>query len=351
MEKRPIFIIGTERSGTNLLRAILNSHSNIAIPHPPHIMENFFKIEPLYSVFGESGFKAMINDVVRMVELHPYSWPIRIDRERIFIEAKSRDLINIFFCIYEQYLEYTGKKRWGCKSTFMINHVALVRHYYPKAQFIYMVRDGRDVAVSAQKSIFNNYSIYYIARRWQKEQGLGIYWLNKLSREEIYLLKYEDLIDSPLETINKICIFLGETFENRMLEFFQDKDIQKGAALSVSWKNMARPIIKGNYDKYKYELTKKDIELFEALTWREMDYFSYKLTNPVYFLESFARQKERPGFYDNFQEVMGFLKIQFFAFFTDKNNFLRYKKRIFLNLLRFYWIVKWILSGRKTVNI
>jgi len=69
----PIFIIGTERSGTNLLRPILNSHFHIAIPHPPHIMKNFYKLEPLYTDLNKDAqFKRLIKDVVAMVELHPY---------------------------------------------------------------------------------------------------------------------------------------------------------------------------------------------------------------------------------------------------------------------------------------
>ncbi len=132
----PIFIIGTERSGTNLLRLILNSHSNIAIPHPPHIMKNFFKLEPLYGdLDSDANFKKLVKDVVIVVELHPYPWGIKLDKQRIFRDAEERKLINVFFAIYNQYLASTNKKRWGCKSTFMIHHVALIRRYYPHAKF------------------------------------------------------------------------------------------------------------------------------------------------------------------------------------------------------------------------
>lgn len=110
----PIFITGTQRSGTNLVRLILNTHDNIAIPHPPHIMKNFSKLEPFYSDLSrESNFKRLINDVVKLVELHPYPWGMAINREKIFKEARERNLINIYFALYNQYLESAGKKRWG----------------------------------------------------------------------------------------------------------------------------------------------------------------------------------------------------------------------------------------------
>src|SRR5512145_1978418 len=120
----PVFIIGTERSGTNLLRLILNTHSNIAVPHPPHIMKCFKPILPLYGdLCNERNFRRLVGDVCRMVELHPYPWEMTPDQEKVMQGAKARDLINVYFEIYNQYLSFTGKKRWACKSTFMIEHV------------------------------------------------------------------------------------------------------------------------------------------------------------------------------------------------------------------------------------
>ena len=103
----PIFILGTERSGTNLLRLILNSHPDIAIPHPPHIMKNFFRLEPLYSDLSkDTNFKKLIWDVVRMVELHPYPWGIKIDGDKIFRNTRERNLINIYFHLQKSFCNH-----------------------------------------------------------------------------------------------------------------------------------------------------------------------------------------------------------------------------------------------------
>ena len=50
MPDDPLFIIGTERSGSNLLRVILDAHSRISVPHPPHIMRYF---SPLVARYGD----------------------------------------------------------------------------------------------------------------------------------------------------------------------------------------------------------------------------------------------------------------------------------------------------------
>lgn len=331
----PIFIIGTERSGTNLLRLILNAHSHIAIPHPPHIMKNFFKLEPLYADLAQdNNFRKLIRDVSTMVQLHPYPWGIAIDKERIFRETKDRNLINIFFCIYSQYLEASHKERWGCKSTFMLYHVALVRRYYPCAKFIYMVRDGRDVAVSAKSTIFNHYSVYYTAQLWKKEQEIGIYWLNKLPHKDILLVKYEDLVRSPQAIISSICLFLNEPYQENLLEFYATSEARKSAGLSAAWENTKRPIIQDNFGKFQKELKEREIDLFEAIAGEELDYFSYALTKPFYISEGRRARGVRFKVVYPIEEIFLMIKVQLKHLFTDKNNMLRFKKYWFLKFIR-----------------
>lgn len=337
----PIFILGTERSGTNLLRLILNSHPNIAIPHPPHIMKNFFKLEPLYSDLSKDiNFKRLIQDVVKMVELHPYPWGIKIDKDKIFHDIQERNLINTYFAIYDQYLESTHKKRWGCKSTFMLYHTALIRHYCPYAKFIYMVRDGRDVAVSAKKTIFNHYSVYFTAGLWKKEQQIGIYWLNKLSKNDIFLIKYEDLLNKPEEMVGSLCSFLNEPYQENMLNFFNTIEAKKSGSLSAAWKNTSSPIIKDNFEKFKTELRKDEIDLFEAIAASELDYFSYKLTEPFYLSEGVRARGVKFKIAYMVEEIYLMTVVQLKHLFTDKNNFLRFRKFLFLKFIKILRSIK-----------
>lgn len=338
----PIFIIGTERSGTNLLRLILNSHSNIAVPHPPHILKNFFELEPLYGDLSEArNFRRLVNDVVRLVELHSYPWEMRIDRDKVVSEARERDLVNVYFAVYDQYRQKAGKKRWGCKSTFMINHVALVRHYYPDAKFIYMVRDGRDVAVSAKDVIFNRYSVYYIAKLWREEQLTGMYWLNKLPRQNMLLLKYEELLSVPEGAVRNLCSFLGESYEGQMLDFFNTSEAKKSSSLSRAWRNTSGPIMRNNIGKYKAALTPSEIALFEAIAGRELDYFAYKLENPAHILEGMRGRGIKFRMKYLWEEMFLMLRAQLKSLFTDRNIFLRCRKYLFLKSVRISRRIRW----------
>ena len=331
----PVFIIGTERSGTNLLRLILNAHPDIAVPHPPHIVKLFTPLAPLYGdLSSDDNFRRLIVDICRMVELHTYPWEIRPDPERVFREAVARELICIYFAIYDQYLEYTGKKRWCCKSTFMIDHVADILRFHPDARFIFMVRDGRDVAVSAKSSIFNHYHVFYSARRWQREQRLGLEWLKKLPHDQIMLLKYEELTAAPVTTVKKLCAFLDLPYSDNMLEYHRFNEAKKSGALSISWKNTSKPVIPGNQGKFHRLLTEREVLQFEATALHELQELGYETVNqPEYLLqvrESLSIEHASYRLKDFFMK----LKTETMHLFRDSNSSARIMKNLYMAYLK-----------------
>ncbi|HBL16047.1 MAG TPA: sulfotransferase [Elusimicrobia bacterium] len=335
MADNPIFIIGTERSGTNLLRLILNAHSAIAVPHPPHILKNLFDLEPSYGdLKDDDRFRELIDDAVRVVELHPYPWGFAIDREAVFRDACRRDLLGVYLAIYDQYAAHAGKKRWACKSTHMIRHVALIRQACPGAKFLYMVRDGRDVAVSARETIFNRYSVYYAARLWKEEQDIGLYWLGKLSPDEIHRVRYEDLLRDPRGTVTGICRFLGVDFAPGMLEAHGSSEARKSASLSDAWRNTDQPILEGNSGRFREALTPEEISLYEAIASSELDRCGYGLCRPAQESESLRARGIPFRLRYWLEEVLRMLWVQWRYLFLDRSSLQRCKKFWFVQYLR-----------------
>jgi len=331
----PIFIIGTERSGTNLLRLILNSHTRIAVPHPPHIMKFFKPLERSYGDLGnDRNFRRLIRDVCRLVELHPYPWTMSPDREKVFRQSADRSLISIYFQIYDQYREHEGKQRWACKSTFMIEHVGEVLAYHPESRFIFMVRDGRDVAVSAKSSIFNEYHVYFSAQRWKREQKLGLSWLSNLPAAQILLLKYEDLIKDPINVVRGVCKFLAEDFQEEMLEYYQSDEAKKSGGLSISWENTSRPVMVRNTGKFHSGLSREEILLFEAIAYKELSQLGYPLTHPLSELVTVDCERLKPRLKYTLTDSLLALNAQMRHLTGDSNSGMRMKKALYLNYLR-----------------
>jgi hypothetical protein len=333
-KNEPLFIIGTERSGSNLLRAILNSHTNISIPHPPHIMKDMGPLvdQPISrykNLSIDQNFYRLIDDVIKLVNMHFAPWPTKINRETIFKQAINRSLYAINAEIYQDYLNYTGKKRWGCKSTFMIHYIDQILKIHPRAHFIHLVRDGRDVAVSARHSVFNHYHPYYVAKLWAREQALALNWKEKLPASQFTTIRYEDLTSNPEQTIKNLCFRLDEDYQEEMLRYSEKTEVQILAKMSQSWSNISRSILSDNSQKYKIELSSKDIFLFETIAHRELMAFDYLLeTQQKNLINIKISLHKKIQYY--LIEKLAMLRVELNASINDKNFILRWKKRFYV---------------------
>jgi len=336
----PFFIIGTERSGSNLLRLILNAHSGIAVPHPPHILKFFSPLEESYGDLSQaSAMQELVADVLALLDAHIYPWDRVIDPEKIIRKIHAaplpKTLVGVFFSLYDEYLSQAGKRRWGCKSTFVIHHVERVLTACPTAKFIVLVRDPRDVAVSSKRSIFNPFHPYFTAKLWREQQLEGLRWLTSARSGNFHLVRYEELIEQPQETVMAICRFLGEAYEPGMLEYYSTDSARKSRSLSTSWQNLGAPIQGLNRNKFKQGLSPYEIRIVEAMTGDLMTRFGYTMEFPAIgsAWPAFAPSALRL-FWFTVQDWRWRLSMEWRSWLHDKNYRLHWRRRLFLLRLR-----------------
>lgn len=344
MSSAPLFIIGTERSGSNLLRLILNAHSAIAVPHPPHILKYFSPLEASYPELSRpEHLRKLVDDVLGLLKVHIYPWEMRPDPEKISATASPPNLLGIFFSIYDAYLAHSGKRRWGCKSTFMVHHIARVLHSCPQAKFILLVRDPRDVAVSSRKSLFSPFHPYFTAWLWRQQQLEGLHFHDTSGAGTCLLVKYEDLIEKPETTVRHICTFIEEQYEPAMLHFYQTRSAQKSAALSESWHNTGSPIQPTNQKKYRSGLRPAEVRLVERITGDLMKRLGYPLTQTLSPPANKACEAEPAAatlFLYWLQNLYWTVKVEIRALHHDKNYGLFWRRRLFLTRLRLRLLIR-----------
>lgn len=330
MLESPIFIIGSERSGSNLLRLALNSHPHIAIPHPPHVMKDMFFLSNYYGDLSKDGnFHSLIQDSIMLVNNHFSPWPFFPSFDQICTQAPSRSLYGIYSSLYEQYCQFQAKVRWGCKSTFMYRHIDEILQHHKSPKFIHLVRDPRDVAASASQSIFSKFHPGKTAQLWVEEQTTIEKW-SHLSEQNILLrVRYEDLTQAPEQTLREIMGFLNELYYPEQLNYYQLEETIKLANLSVSWKKLQRPISNKNIGRYKSSLKAGDIEYIESIAYQLMQKYGYVTgTDHARFkLTQFYKVKIE------IIELALKVKNEIASAVTDKNFLLRWRKSFFLKFL------------------
>jgi hypothetical protein len=273
----PIFIIGTERSGSNLVRLILNAHSEIAAPHPPHFVAYFWHLEKYYGDLSiDANFEHLLEDLLVHVRGHIHPWPFIPSLADLRRQTQWRDLFAASYAFYDRYAAESGKRIWSCKSTFMIDHCDRILAHYPDAKLIWLVRDPRDVALSSMTSVFNPYHPYYTARLWRKQQERGLKLETELPASTIRRLHYEDLVCDPARTVADICRFVRVAFEQPMLKYFDTPDARTSSALSRDWRNNSRPILGANAGKFISGLSPAEIAIVEGATAPVMQVLGYR---------------------------------------------------------------------------
>ncbi|MDJ0898263.1 MAG: sulfotransferase [Xenococcus sp. MO_188.B8] len=271
-------MIGTQRSGSNLLRLMLNQIEGIAAPHPPHILQRFM---PLISNYGDlqdqKYFNILVDDVCRLVELNPVAWEgVTLDRADVISRCKANSLVAVFYSIYDIVAETWGAKQWCCKSLSNVFYLPEITNYSDDAKFIYLYRDGRDVALSFQKAVVGEKHIYHIAQAWAKAQRLALQMKEQLGEDRFYSINYESLTGNPEPALRGLCKFMDVEYTSKMLNFHKSNEATSAASSSSLWGNVTQPIMKQNTKKFLKSATDEEIEIFESVAGDVLDALGYE---------------------------------------------------------------------------
>ena len=149
-----------------------------------------------------------------------------------------------------------------------------IRTLFPDAQFIHIVRDGRDQAIDISDSMLWPYSVYSGAYLWQRYVLSVRDFARELPADAYLEIRYEDLCAAPEPTVRKLCEFIGEPFEQRMLSPHDTPSARAWSTHPLHAKT-ARPISTQYCGMYKTRLPASDVAALEALIGPTLQRFGY----------------------------------------------------------------------------
>ncbi|MFA1541115.1 sulfotransferase family protein [Actinomadura monticuli] len=219
---RPIFVLGCPRSGTTLLQQMLHSHRRIAFPSETRFVhvayekrhdfgdlenaENRRALAEWITRGADTKFKVLELDAAAVVEE---------------IVAGPPTLGSALAAVFRSYARRHGKPRWGDKRPSYFRRVPMLRRMFPDAQFVHLVRDGRDAVSSLMRMPWFHGDLYAAALTWREAVDTGARLACRLGPDAFYELRYEDLVAAPEETLPKLCAFLGEEYDAEMTKAYR----------------------------------------------------------------------------------------------------------------------------------
>jgi hypothetical protein len=277
----PVQIIGTQRSGSNLLRLMLNQLPGVFAPHPPHILATFSKIISYYEDLSREGnFLELVRDICEFVQLNPVPWRNdTLDPGLIRSHCREESLFEVYKKIYEINALSHGATWWFNKSmqnVYFLDDFAK-RGFYP--YLIHLVRDGRDVALSFKRAIVGDKHVYSLAKKWREDQELSALYVRAYDQEKAITIYYEDLLQNPENEIRKICGLLNIPYSGSILKYYESEESLLTARSGEMWRNLTRPIIADNYNKFKKGLSPEEVMFFERIAGDTLTAHGYVLEN------------------------------------------------------------------------
>jgi len=251
-------IVGVGRSGTSLLMTALDSHPKLALPPETQFVWRHVARWPKATLAQTRTRVATETNFARLgFDLDSFFAPFTSGRE-VFSNARA------YRRIFELWAERTGTTRIGDKSPKNIEYLPLIKHIFPEAKVIHLIRDPRDVFLSRTKAKWS-------AGRSRLAQALAYRAQFDLARRigprlfgESYLeVHYEEILTNPHAELSRICRLLGVPFDPKML------DREKSARTHVfreeiEWKQtVLGPLLTENRDKWRKELAPEDVAFIE----------------------------------------------------------------------------------------
>jgi len=262
--RSPFFIVGSERSGTTLLMAVLGQHSRLAVPEVAWYYPRFRAFLHTYGDLREpTHFRTLVAEMIFGLKT-PF-FGLKLNPATIVDELIGRTRANTFREAYAAilglYAESVGKPRWGEKTPHNLFYVEEVLADFPDARFLNLVRDGRDVAVDQLRSAFGPRNVYAAALIWRRTQEVAARWRAKLSKNQWLDVRYEELAARPEAVVREVLGFLGEDYEPTVLDFYRGETAQRRAR-ARDHQTLGHPISSEHVGIYAKQLSLHDQGLF-----------------------------------------------------------------------------------------
>jgi hypothetical protein len=229
-----VFLVGSTRSGTTLLELMLDHHPEICFPG---------EFELAVDLVSDEGVLPPL-DVYRSwlaTNRHFLHHALEIDPSLDYA-----DLVKDFLLQMKRKAGAEGKPIVGA---LVHRHYGRLLHLWPKASFVHIVRDPRDVSTSWLRMGWVG-SPYGAGLQWRSAEALWDRVAASLPAARRHELRFEDLITRPREELERLCRFLCVRFGESMLDYSRDTTYG--------------PVDPGQAEKWRTELSPRAIRHVEA---------------------------------------------------------------------------------------
>ena len=274
---RPVIVLGCPRSGTTLLQLAIHAHPRMSMPPETWLLVDGYRSRLAFGDLTDPAGRERVADWV-LSRRKARDLGLDAGELRGRIMAAPPTLGSCLGTVLAAYAERFGKPRWGDKRPGYFRDVRVLLRLFPDAQFVHMVRDGRDCVASLKRMPWWRHGSTEAAASWVHAMQLGDRWSRRLGSDTWHTLQYEHLVARPEAELGRLCAFLGEDFDTAMLR--TDEAAQVAVPQHKTWHaHTAQPIDAARVSSFRTGLDRDEVALVETVGGRWLRRYGYDLTD------------------------------------------------------------------------
>lgn len=277
---RPVFLVGCPRSGTTLLSAMLHAHPRIAIPPETRFLIPAYEQRARFGDLRQRSNRARLGAWITRPGETKFE-DLRIDRDAVIaaIVAGPATFGSATGIVWREFARSRGKSRWGEKRPVYWRYLDTIMRLYPDAQLVHLVRDPRACVASLEQMPWWQTGRLGAISTWMLADEELRRAARRLPDDTYHRVRYEDLLRDPRTHLRQICGFLGETFEEQMLDHSRAAD--DVAPVFKQWHaRVGEGVDVSRIDAWQQTLPAEDVALIETAVRRQLSAYGYPRTLP-----------------------------------------------------------------------
>ncbi|MGN9786945.1 sulfotransferase [Nonomuraea sp. ZG12] len=274
---RRVQIVGTQRSGSNLLRLLLGSLPGVFAPPSAHKLRDLQDLASRYGSLREPWNKRRLAaDMSHLADLNALTWPRIPGRlPAVIAEMDGSTLAHAVLAFYDAHARCLHKDLWVSKCLENVHFIDQLNATDLPILYLHLVRDPRDVAASFSRAPIGPKDPKAIALRWLEDQEAALKGRKTVEDDNWLTLRYEDLVADPEGAMAPVCERTGLKWTSAALEFYRQDQARSAASLSSLWNNLDRPIRQDRVAVYKNSADTDLTTTVESITCGLMPEFGY----------------------------------------------------------------------------
>ena len=286
VEPRPVIIIGSGRSGTTMLRSMLNRSGEIVIPPESYVWPETIRL--FMEKWRFLPWHVAVRRVLLKFSQHRdfATWGLdiqEIEEISIRIPRRKRALASIFDVLYRTYAEQYGcqSSRWGEKTPLNTLFLKSIIPAFPEGIYVHIVRDPRAVVSSYiragtySRNITEN-TLEKATNRWLRSVECAEEARSILPEQQFIEIQYENLVTNPLSCLKNLFGFLHLRFSEDVLDFNLDFCKLGDAPRFPHHQRLQEPLSADRLNEWRKHLDQTSLDYIESRTRRWRGHFGYE---------------------------------------------------------------------------